>query len=162
MFEASSRSIFFILHSLALVPITVLNSSSIYRYILLSLCALVSHYSRINYSPSLSLSDTHTEITTPTTNHDHIIQLATRQSTTYITQQTKATGSPFSTSLTHQHNTTLNKTTKMCIRLIEIFAVCGCVYHVHSVDPCAAVGHHAVQDKYQHIGYMCPKHGSGR
>jgi len=46
----------------------------------------------------------------------------------------------------------------MCIRVIEKFAVCGCIYHIHGVDACAAYGTHAVSDKVVAVGYKCPKH----
>ena len=46
----------------------------------------------------------------------------------------------------------------MCIRIIEKYAVCGCIYHVHSVDACPAVGKHAVTDKVISVGYTCPMH----
>jgi hypothetical protein len=46
----------------------------------------------------------------------------------------------------------------MCIRVIEKYAVCGCIYHIHGVDACAAYGQHAVSDKVVAVGYACPKH----
>ncbi|KAF2404301.1 hypothetical protein EJ06DRAFT_195624 [Trichodelitschia bisporula] len=46
----------------------------------------------------------------------------------------------------------------MCIRVIEVYAVCGCTYHVHGVDACAAYGQHAVADKTVQVGYACPRH----
>lgn len=46
----------------------------------------------------------------------------------------------------------------MCIRIIEQYAVCGCVYHVHAVDACAAYGQHGVADKVVAVGYACSQH----
>lgn len=46
----------------------------------------------------------------------------------------------------------------MCIRIVEKYAVCGCIYHVHAVDACAAVGRHPVSDKIIHVGYTCAAH----
>ncbi|KAF2142734.1 uncharacterized protein K452DRAFT_225808 [Aplosporella prunicola CBS 121167] len=46
----------------------------------------------------------------------------------------------------------------MCIRLVEKYAVCGCTYHVHSIDPCASYGHHAVVDRVVSVGYCCTSH----
>ncbi|KAF2654734.1 hypothetical protein K491DRAFT_460144 [Lophiostoma macrostomum CBS 122681] len=40
-----------------------------------------------------------------------------------------------------------HKVTEMCYRVVEKYPVCGCVYHVHAVDACVAVGHHPVVDK---------------
>jgi hypothetical protein len=48
--------------------------------------------------------------------------------------------------------------TTMCIRIIEKYAVCGCIYHIHGVDACAAYGQHAVADKVISVGYTCPMH----
>jgi hypothetical protein len=46
----------------------------------------------------------------------------------------------------------------MCIRVIEKWAVCGCIYYTHAVDACPAYGQHGVSDKVIHVGYACPKH----
>ncbi|KAH7059073.1 hypothetical protein B0J12DRAFT_566867 [Macrophomina phaseolina] len=46
----------------------------------------------------------------------------------------------------------------MCIRIVEKYAVCGCIYHVHAVDACASVGRHPVVDKVIHVGYTCATH----
>ncbi|OAL50868.1 hypothetical protein IQ07DRAFT_404814 [Pyrenochaeta sp. DS3sAY3a] len=35
----------------------------------------------------------------------------------------------------------------MCIRVVEKFPVCGCVYHTHAVDRCSYYGRHSVVDK---------------
>lgn len=47
----------------------------------------------------------------------------------------------------------------MCIRVVEKFSVCGCVYHVHSVDRCAYYGRHQVVDKVIWVGTSCQQHG---
>lgn len=47
---------------------------------------------------------------------------------------------------------------EMCLRVIEKYAVCGCIYHVHGVDACAAYGQHGVSDKVVQVGYACPTH----
>jgi hypothetical protein len=48
----------------------------------------------------------------------------------------------------------------MCIRVIEKFPVCGCVYHTHSVDQCAYYGRHPVVDRVIWVGASCQRHGS--
>ncbi|KAL2350309.1 hypothetical protein BJ546DRAFT_452086 [Cryomyces antarcticus] len=48
----------------------------------------------------------------------------------------------------------------MCIRIIEKYAVCGCVYYIHAVDACAAFGRHPVVDRIVLVGYLCPQHSS--
>jgi len=63
-----------------------------------------------------------------------------------------------STSNKNQSQSPITNTDTMCIRVIEVYAVCGCIYHVHSVDACSAVGQHAVTDKTVHVGYLCGKH----
>ncbi|KAK1915167.1 hypothetical protein P3342_002974 [Pyrenophora teres f. teres] len=47
----------------------------------------------------------------------------------------------------------------MCIRVVEKFPVCGCIYHVHSVDRCASYGRHPVVDRIIWVGASCPDHG---
>ncbi|KAF2841681.1 hypothetical protein M501DRAFT_928589 [Patellaria atrata CBS 101060] len=49
----------------------------------------------------------------------------------------------------------------MCIRLIEKYAICDCIYYVHNVDPCASLGRHAVVDRVITVGYICPVHCKG-
>ena len=46
----------------------------------------------------------------------------------------------------------------MCYRVIEKYSVCGCVYHVHAVDACLAVGRHPVVDKIVYVGMSCAAH----
>ncbi|KAJ5061431.1 hypothetical protein J3E74DRAFT_214015 [Bipolaris maydis] len=48
----------------------------------------------------------------------------------------------------------------MCIRVVEKFPVCGCTYHVHSVDRCASYGRHPVVDKIIWVGASCQNHGT--
>ncbi|KAF2854356.1 hypothetical protein T440DRAFT_273692 [Plenodomus tracheiphilus IPT5] len=47
----------------------------------------------------------------------------------------------------------------MCFRVVEKFPVCGCIYHIHSIDRCAYYGRHAVIDKIVWVGSSCPRHG---
>jgi hypothetical protein len=58
------------------------------------------------------------------------------------------------TILSQPHHTSII----MCMRVIEKYAVCGCIYHVHGVDACAAYGQHGVSDKVVQVGYACPTH----
>ncbi|KAJ6276516.1 hypothetical protein J3E71DRAFT_187046, partial [Bipolaris maydis] len=48
----------------------------------------------------------------------------------------------------------------MCIRVVEKFPVCGCTYHVHSVDQCASYGLHPVEDKTIWVGASCHQYGA--
>ncbi|KAF1985172.1 hypothetical protein K402DRAFT_309640, partial [Aulographum hederae CBS 113979] len=50
----------------------------------------------------------------------------------------------------------------MCFRIVERYAVCGCVYHVHGIDACSAYGRHAVQDRVVYVGYACSRHSNSR
>ncbi|KAK8151874.1 hypothetical protein BKA80DRAFT_190532, partial [Phyllosticta citrichinensis] len=52
----------------------------------------------------------------------------------------------------------------MCYQLTERYAVCGCLYHKHAVDPCAQYGQygHSVQEKTVLVGYACGVHSTGR
>ncbi|KAK7509793.1 hypothetical protein IWX49DRAFT_474668, partial [Phyllosticta citricarpa] len=52
----------------------------------------------------------------------------------------------------------------MCYQLTERYAVCGCLYHKHAVDPCAQYGQygHTVQEKTVLVGYACGVHSAGR
>ena len=52
----------------------------------------------------------------------------------------------------------------MCIQLVEKYAACGCVYHIHAVDPCARANQrgHMVTKKEQLVGYACSRHSVGR
>ncbi|KAF8254128.1 hypothetical protein K440DRAFT_618774 [Wilcoxina mikolae CBS 423.85] len=51
----------------------------------------------------------------------------------------------------------------MCYRVIEIYAVCRCVYYVHGVDQCGAYGlpGHHVEDRTLLVGHTCPQHAAG-
>jgi hypothetical protein len=49
----------------------------------------------------------------------------------------------------------------MCIRVVEKFPVCGCIYHTHSVDRCAYYGRHPVVDKVVWVGACCQHHKTG-
>ncbi len=48
----------------------------------------------------------------------------------------------------------------MCLQLVERYAVCGCVYHRHAVDQCAAANQrgHVVRVREIRVGYICPQH----
>ncbi|KAF8540694.1 hypothetical protein BDD12DRAFT_641761, partial [Trichophaea hybrida] len=51
----------------------------------------------------------------------------------------------------------------MCYRVIEVYAVCRCVYYVHGVDQCGAYGlpGHHVEDRTLLVGHTCPQHATG-
>ena len=46
----------------------------------------------------------------------------------------------------------------MCLKLVELYAVCKCVYYEHAVDPCSLFGQHAVEERTVLVGYACPEH----
>ncbi|KAF1915436.1 hypothetical protein BDU57DRAFT_452069 [Ampelomyces quisqualis] len=46
----------------------------------------------------------------------------------------------------------------MCLRIIEKFPACGCIYHTHAVDRCPYYGRHQVEDKVVWVGMTCPQH----
>lgn len=48
----------------------------------------------------------------------------------------------------------------MCYLVIEKYAVCKCVYYVHSIDMCAAYGTpgHKVEERIMWVGYACDRH----
>ena len=48
----------------------------------------------------------------------------------------------------------------MCIQIIERFAVCGCIYHKHAVDPCPAANQrgHGITIRQVQVGYACSLH----
>ena len=50
----------------------------------------------------------------------------------------------------------------MCMRVVERYAVCKCVYYTHGIDQCSAYGRrgHAVQDKTVLVGHTCPNHSN--
>ena len=70
--------------------------------------------------------------------------------------------------LNHQslfHSTPTNQTTTvaapiMCIKIVERYAVCRCVYHSHAVDPCPAYGRrgHSIKTQDVLVGYTCSRH----
>jgi hypothetical protein len=51
----------------------------------------------------------------------------------------------------------------MCIQVVEVFAVCRCVYYIHEVDRCALYGQrgHEVSERVVDVGYACPDHSAG-
>ncbi|KAI5811165.1 hypothetical protein DFH27DRAFT_12830 [Peziza echinospora] len=48
----------------------------------------------------------------------------------------------------------------MCIRITERYAVCHCVYYVHGIDQCGAIGvaGHLIQERTVLVGYACQAH----
>ncbi|CAD0115200.1 unnamed protein product [Aureobasidium uvarum] len=52
----------------------------------------------------------------------------------------------------------------MCIQVVERYAVCRCLYHRHSIDPCAAYGSrsHGITERVVFVGYKCPTHSSAQ
>ncbi len=52
--------------------------------------------------------------------------------------------------------------TNMCIRVVERYAVCRCVYYSHAIDACPAYGRrdHAVRTKEVLVGYTCSRHST--
>ncbi|KAF8460928.1 hypothetical protein BDZ91DRAFT_410212 [Kalaharituber pfeilii] len=48
----------------------------------------------------------------------------------------------------------------MCLRIVERYAVCKCVYFVHGVDQCNSYGMrgHIVTDKIVLVGHSCRDH----
>ncbi|KAH7122531.1 hypothetical protein B0J11DRAFT_341814 [Dendryphion nanum] len=46
----------------------------------------------------------------------------------------------------------------MCMQVVEKYAVCHCMYHKHSVDPCPYYGRHSVIEKIVYVGSSCPNH----
>ncbi|KAI5859044.1 hypothetical protein BZA05DRAFT_329765 [Tricharina praecox] len=48
----------------------------------------------------------------------------------------------------------------MCLRVVERYAVCGCIYFTHGVDRCGAYGQHQVQDRVVLVGHTCPLHAA--
>lgn len=46
----------------------------------------------------------------------------------------------------------------MCIKIVERYAVCKCVYYQHAVDPCRLYGQHPVNERTVLVGYSCPTH----
>ena len=52
----------------------------------------------------------------------------------------------------------------MCIQLVERYATCRCIYHVHPIDPCARAGQrgHRVTKREQLLGHCCSRHSTAR
>ena len=50
----------------------------------------------------------------------------------------------------------------MCIRVVEQFSVCRCVYYIHGVDQCNSYGMrgHYIEDKVILVGHSCRDHTS--
>jgi hypothetical protein len=50
----------------------------------------------------------------------------------------------------------------MCIQVVEVYAVCRCVYYTHEVDRCALYGQrgHKVSKRIVDVGYACPDHSA--
>ena len=50
----------------------------------------------------------------------------------------------------------------MCIKIVERYAVCRCIYYSHSVDACPAYGRrgHSVKTREVLVGYTCSRHSS--
>jgi hypothetical protein len=48
----------------------------------------------------------------------------------------------------------------MCIQIMEVYAVCHCLYHIHEVDTCASYRRrgHKVQTREVLVGHSCAKH----
>ncbi|KAI0907922.1 hypothetical protein F4823DRAFT_625973 [Ustulina deusta] len=48
----------------------------------------------------------------------------------------------------------------MCFQVVEVYAVCRCLYYQHAVDRCAAYGRpgHQVSKKTIPVGYACSVH----
>ena len=48
----------------------------------------------------------------------------------------------------------------MCIRLIEVYAACHCLYFEQEVQPCASYGQkgHVITVQYIPVGYLCESH----
>lgn len=46
----------------------------------------------------------------------------------------------------------------MCIRVVEKYPGCGCIYYVHAVDACRYYGRHPVVDKIIYVGLSCQDH----
>jgi hypothetical protein len=51
---------------------------------------------------------------------------------------------------------------KMCIQVVERYAVCRCIYYIHEVDRCALYGQrgHEVTERVVDVGYACPDHSA--
>ena len=50
----------------------------------------------------------------------------------------------------------------MCIQVIELYAVCRCLYYKHEIDPCPSYGRrgHEVMIRELLVGYACLIHSN--
>lgn len=50
----------------------------------------------------------------------------------------------------------------MCIKVVERYAVCRCIYYSHAVDACPAYGRrgHNVKTQEVLVGYTCTRHSA--
>ena len=48
----------------------------------------------------------------------------------------------------------------MCIKIVERYAVCRCIYYSHAVDACPAYGRrgHSIKTQEVLVGYTCSRH----
>jgi len=48
----------------------------------------------------------------------------------------------------------------MCYQVIEKYAECGCIYHIHRADPCSLAKQpgHLVRKRETQVGYACTRH----
>lgn len=55
-------------------------------------------------------------------------------------------------------------TNTMCIKIIERYAACHCIYYEHAIDPCPAYGRrgHGIRTKEVSVGYKCSRHSMKR
>lgn len=55
-----------------------------------------------------------------------------------------------------------SKSINMCMRVVEVYSVCKCVYFTHGIDQCSAYGRHDVEKRVVLVGHTCPSHsGAG-
>lgn len=50
----------------------------------------------------------------------------------------------------------------MCIKVVERYSVCRCVYYSHAVDACPAYGRrgHNIKTQDVLVGYICTRHSA--
>lgn len=62
----------------------------------------------------------------------------------------------------HRKLSSLTTAKNMCIKIVERYAVCQCIYTTHAVDPCSRVGlrDHTIILKEILVGYTCPRHSA--
>ena len=83
----------------------------------------------------------------------------------YFTSGPSGSQRALSLSYNFQHHLlSLLKLATMCIQVIERYAVCKCLHHRHSVDPCERHGHrgHGATEKVILVGFICPRHTPSR